>query len=107
MGDNFPWKAKLQKIQPLPKQEHLQEEKPRQDSIIPTYGFGMGNFKGEGRNMIGALHCRVVALSLWSKDPFWRSQLLVEYSKDLFSCRILDDQLSNSTDAVRDGVICF
>ena len=55
--------------------------------------------------MIGVLHCRSTALSLLSIDPYWRSQLLMEYSKDLFSCRILDGHLSDERYSVRDGVV--
>ena len=32
-------------------------------------------------------------LSLWEIDPYWKSQILGDYSKDLFTCMILDDQL--------------
>ena len=57
--------------------------------------------------MIGVLHDRSTTLSLFSIDPYWRSQLLVEYSKDLFSCRVLDDQLSDGRYVMVDGVIYF
>ena len=57
--------------------------------------------------MAGALHDRSTTLSLLSIDPYWRSQLLVEYSKDLFSCRVLDGQLLDGRYAVRYGVIYF
>ena len=67
----------------------------------------MGDVKEGGNHMTGALHDNSLALSLWSIDPYWRSQLLVEYSKDLFSCRILDGQFSDGRYTVRDGVIYF
>ena len=67
----------------------------------------MGDVKEESRNMITALHDRSTVLSLLSIDPYWRSQLLVEYSKDIFACRVLDDQLSDGRYAVMDGVIYF
>ena len=38
-----------------------------------------------------ASHARSPGLSLGRIDPYWRSQLLVEYSKDLGACMILDD----------------
>ena len=71
------------------------------------YEFGMGYVKEERNNMTGAPHDRSTSLSLLSIDPYWRSQLLVEYSKDLFSCRVLDDQISDGRYAVIDGVIYF
>ena len=46
-------------------------------------------------------------LSLWRIDSYWKSQLLVEYSKDLFTCMILDDQLHEEGYSVRDLVIYY
>ena len=38
-------------------------------------------------------------------DPYWKSQLLVDYSKDLHTCMILDDQLHEEGYLVQEGVI--
>ena len=46
-------------------------------------------------------------MSLWRIDPYWSSQLLVEYSKDIHSCRILDGQLHEKEYSIRDGVIFY
>ena len=46
-------------------------------------------------------------LSLWRIDPYWKSQLLVDYSKDIFTCMILDDQLHEEEYSVEDGVIYY
>ena len=51
----------------------------------------MGDVKVVGSNMRRASHARSSALSLRRIDPYLRSQLLVEYSKDLGACMILDD----------------
>ena len=69
--------------------------------------FGIGDVKEEGSHMTGATQYRSAALSLGGLDPYWRSQLLVEYSKDLLTCRILDDQFSDGIYTVRDGVIFY
>ena len=53
--------------------------------------FGMWDVKGEDSNMWGASHFSSSALSLRRVDPYWRSQCLVEYSKDIGACMILDD----------------
>ena len=42
--------------------------------------FGMGDVKVAGTSMSGASHARSPALSLRRIIPYWRSQLLVEYS---------------------------
>ena len=48
------------------------------------------------------------ALSLLgSLDPYWESQLLVEYSKNLFTCKVLDGQVVDGRCRVVDGVIYF
>ena len=47
-----------------------------------------------------------LALSLLgSLDPYWKSQLLVDYFKDLHTCMILDDQLHEEGYLVQEGVI--
>ena len=51
----------------------------------------MRDVKVAGNNMKRVSHARSPALSLGGIDPYWRSQLLVEYSKDLGACMILDD----------------
>ena len=53
--------------------------------------FGMGDVKLAGTSMRRASHARSPALSLRRIDPYWRSQLLAEYSKDLGACMILND----------------
>ena len=46
------------------------------------------------------------ALSLLSSlDLYWKSQLLVDYSKDLHTCMILDDQLHEEGYLVQGGFI--
>ena len=42
-----------------------------------------------------------------SLDTDWKAQLLVEYSKDHFSCEILDGQITNDRYRVMDEVIYF
>ena len=42
---------------------------------------------------------------LGTLDPYWKSQLLVEYSKDLHTCMILDYLLHDEGYSIQDGVI--
>ena len=55
--------------------------------------------------MRGASHARSLALSLRRIDPYWRSQLLVVYSKDLGAYMILDDPDGDDRYIVDDVVI--
>ena len=82
---------------------------------LPSYTFGMGDVKEEkkGRDdlpthtfCMGDVKERSSALSLLgSLDPYWKSQLLVDYSKDIHTCMILDDQLHEEGYSVQEGVI--
>ena len=51
------------------------------------------------------LYDRSSVLSLWRIDPYWKSQLLVDYSKGLFTCMIIDDQLHEEGYLVQEEVI--
>ena len=56
--------------------------------------------------MIGAAFHISIALSLLGNlDPYWESQILMEYSKDLFTCKVLDGQLMDGRYKVVDGFI--
>ena len=65
----------------------------------------MGDVKVAGGSMRRASHARSPALYLRRIDPYWRSQLLVEYSKDLGACKILDDPNRDYQYMVDDMVI--
>lgn len=67
--------------------------------------FGMGDVKVAGKNLSGASHARSPALSLRRIYPYWRSQLSVEYSKDLGACMIFDDSEGDERYIVDDVVI--
>ena len=42
---------------------------------------------------------------LGSLDPYWESQLLMEYSKDLFTCKVLDGKAMDRKYKVVNGII--
>ena len=53
------------------------------------------------------LSCRLATLTLMSLDTDWRARLLVEYSKDRFSCENLDGQVTDDRYRVMDEVIYY
>ena len=58
--------------------------------------------------MAGAAFQTSTTLSfLVSLDPYWDSQLMMEYSKDLFTCEVLDGELMDGRYKLVDGVIYF
>ena len=65
----------------------------------------MRDVKGEDSSMWGASHFRSSPLSLRRIDPYWKSQLLVECSKDIGACMILDDPDGDDRYMVDDVVI--
>ena len=65
----------------------------------------MRDVKVMDSSMWGASHCRSLAPSLRRIDPYWWSQLLVEYSKDLGAYMILDDLDGDDRYMVDDEVI--
>ena len=69
-------------------------------------GIGMGDVKVAENNMRRASHSRSPTLPLRRIDPYWRSQLLVEYSKDLGACMILDD-LGRDDECMVDDMVIY
>ena len=67
----------------------------------------MRDVKEDSHHMTGALHERSSAMSLWRIDPYYKSQLLVVYSKDLSTCMILDGQVHEEGYSIKDEVIYY
>ena len=101
LDGSFSWDTNFQKTPLLFKHEQLHDG---HGSILED-DFGMRDVKGEDNNMWGASHFRSSMLSLRRIDPYWRSQLLVEYSKDLGACMILNDPDGDDRYMVDDVVI--
>ena len=75
---------------------------------FPTHTFGMRDVKEESSHMKKISVDRSSVLSLLgSLDPYWKSQLLLDYSKDLHTCMILDDQLQEEGYSLKDEVIYY
>ena len=87
LDESLSWEANFQRIPSLFEHENLHDG---HGSILEDE-FGMGDVKVEGNSMRGASHARSSALSMRRIDSYRGSPLLVEYSKDLGACMILDD----------------
>ena len=73
---------------------------------LPTHIFGIGNVREEISSMTDTSMEVSSALSLLnSVDLYWKSQLLVEYSKDLHTCMIIDGLQQEEGYFVQGGVI--
>lgn len=82
----------------------LEEKKGRY--VLPTCTFGIRDVKEESRNMavIPIDASSVLSLS-GNVDLYWKSQLLVDYSKYLHTFIMLDDQRHEEGYLVHEGVI--
>ena len=68
----------------LERADQLQERQKRWSYNTPTSDFGIEHVKEENDNVTAASFHNSTTLSLLgSLDPYWESQLLVEYSKNL------------------------
>ena len=63
--------------------------------------------KGKNNVVVDALSRRPATLSLLEISSDWKNHLLVEYSKDRFSCEILDRQVQDNRYRVVDEVIYY
>ena len=89
-------------------QDQLQGRQKKWGIHTPTCGFGIEHVKEESYDVIGASFQISTMLSLLgSIDPYWESQLLLEYSKNLFTCKVLDGKMMYGRYRVVDEVIYF
>ena len=107
IDDSLPWETNFQELQYSLEHVHIQEEQQRGDRNLPTYTFGIRDFKEESNHMTNISVDRSSMLSLWDIDPYWKSQLLVEHSKDLFTGMILYGQLQEEGYSVQDEIIYY
>ena len=63
--------------------------------------------KGKNNIVADVLSRRPASLSLMSISTDWRSLLLVEYSKNKFSCKLLDGQVQDDKYRIVDDIIYY
>ena len=68
-------------------QGQRQKRQQKEDYTAPKFYFENKHVKEESHDMTGvAFQTSIVFSFLRSLDPYWVSQLMMEYSKDLFTC---------------------
>lgn len=74
-------------------QKELNERQQKWVNKVQAYDFEMEYVKGKNNVIVDALSRRSTTLSLMSISIDWKSHLLVEYSKNKFTCELLDEQV--------------
>ena len=81
------------KLQSCLEKDQLKERQQKRVGNTPTCDCDIKHAKEESHLMTNASFQTSTTLSiLGSLDPYWESQLLMEYSKGLFTCKVLDGQ---------------
>ena len=89
MGNTFQEEVDLHVLQSCLGQDQLQGRQQKWGNNTPICGFGIEHVKEEIFDVTSAsLQISTVLPLLGSLDPYWESQLLVEYSKNLFTCKV-------------------
>ena len=104
MGNAFQEEVDLHVLQVCLRQGRQQ----RWGNSTPTCGFGIEHVKEESYDVPNTSFHIYTSLSLLgSLYLYWESQLLVDYSKNLFTCKVLDGKVIDGGKRVADGVIYF
>ena len=74
---------------------------------MQAYDFKIEYVKGKNNVVVDALSRRPATLSLLEISTDWKAHLLVEYSKNRFTCEILDGQVQDDRYRVIDDVIYY
>jgi hypothetical protein len=74
---------------------------------VQAFDFDMEYVKGKKNIVADALSKRPATCSLVEISVDWKSHMLVQYSKDKFTCEILDGQVQDGRNRVIDDVIFY
>ena len=93
VGGRFKIKTDHNNLKYFSEQKDLNERQQKWVSKIQAYDFEIEYVKGKNNIVVGALSRRPSTLSLMEISTDWKSRLFMEYSKNKFSCELLDDQV--------------
>lgn len=90
VGNKFKVKTYHKSLRFFLEKRELNERQQKWVSKIQAYDFEIEYVKGKNNVVADALSWRPTTLSLLEISSDWKNYLLVEYSKDRFTCEILD-----------------
>jgi hypothetical protein len=76
-------------------------------SKVQTYGFDIEYFKGKNNIVADTLSRRPTAFSMTKISVEWKSILLVEYSKNTFTCELMKGSIQDDKYRVVDEIIYY
>jgi hypothetical protein len=88
-------------------QKDLIEHQQKWVMKVQEFEFDIEYVKGKKNIVADALSRRPVACSLMEISAYWKSHLLVEYSKTKFSCEVMDGQIQDDQYRIIEDVIFY
>jgi hypothetical protein len=107
VGNRFKVKTDHNSLRFLMEQKELSERQHKWISKIQAYDFEIKYVKGKNNVVVDALSRVPSTLSLMEISADWKALLLVEYSKNKFSCEILDGRTQDDRYRVIDDIIYY
>jgi hypothetical protein len=74
---------------------------------VHAFDFDIEYVKGKKNIVADALSRRPATCSLMEISAYWKSYLLVKYSKNKFACELMDGQIQDDQYRVIDNVIFY
>ena len=71
----------------------LNERQQKWVSKIQAYGFDIEYVKGKKKIMVDALSRKSIVCSLMEISVDWKFHILMEYSNNIFACKLIDDNI--------------
>jgi hypothetical protein len=85
----------------------LNERQHKWVSKVQAYDFDIEYVKGKNNAVVDALSRRPELCSLSEISVDWKSELLVEYSKNKFACEVMDNSVHDDRYKVVDDIIYY
>jgi hypothetical protein len=107
VGNIFVVKTDHNSLNYFLEQKELNERQQKWVTKVQAFDFDIEYVKGKKNIVADTLSRRPTACSLMEISTDWKYHLLVEYSKNKFTCEILDGQEQNDRYRVIDDVIFY
>jgi hypothetical protein len=90
VGSKFVVKTDHNSLKYFLEQKDLNENQQKWVTKVQEFNFDIDYFKGKKSIVVDALSRTPAACSLMEISADWKSHLLVEYSKNKFTCEVMD-----------------